>query len=401
MGNYGQVLRLPGVRTLLVLMFASRIPAAATNMVLTLHVVLTLHRDYGSAGLVGAVGTVGIAIGAPLTGRLVDAFGLRKMVTITTVIYATYWLTAWRLPYTELLVVSFFGGVFALPVMSIGRQALAALVPTEYRRPAYSLDSISLEMTFMVGPALGVLIATKVSTTAAVIAVGVLLLAAGVALFVVNPPVRGAHDEPAPADTVRPPRRAWFGAPMIVGLIAACGAVFILAGTEVTIVAALRTTGEVSWTGVVVITMCVASAIGGVVYGAVHRTPGPLVLMTLLGLLVVPVGLVGGQWWALCLALIPTNLMCAPTLSSTADRISRVTPAAVRGEAMGLHSSALTLGGALGSPVVGTVVDHWNAIGGFAAAGLGGVLIGVLALPFARRRPVVAETSEQVMAVSP
>lgn len=400
MGNYRRVLGLPGVRTLLLLTFASRIPAAATNMVLTLHVVLTLHRDYGSAGLVGAAGTIGIAIGAPLTGRLVDALGVRKMVTITTVIYATYWLTAWLLPYTGLLVAAFVSGVFAMPVMSIGRQALAALVPTEHRRAAYSLDSISLEMTFMVGPALGVLIATKVSTTAAVISVGVMLVASGIALFVVNPPVRGAHEPPS-ADAVRPPRREWIRAPMLVGLITGCGAVFILAGTEVTIVAALRTTGEVGLTGVVIITMCIASAVGGIVYGALHRTPGPLMLMTLLGLLVVPVGLVGGQWWVLCLALIPTNLMCAPTLSSTADRISRVAPAAVRGEAMGLHSSALTLGGALGSPIVGTVVDHWNAIGGFAAAGLGGVLIGALALPFVRQRPVAVEPSEQVMAVSP
>ena len=116
MGNYRRVLGLPGVRTLLVLMFASRIPIAATNMVLTLHVVLTLHRDYGAAGLVGAAGTVGVAIGAPLSGRLVDSFGLRTMVTITTVVYGAYWLTAWLLPYSWLLAAAFFGGVFALPV---------------------------------------------------------------------------------------------------------------------------------------------------------------------------------------------------------------------------------------------------------------------------------------------
>jgi predicted MFS family arabinose efflux permease len=53
---------------------------------------------------------------------------------------------------------------------------------------------------------------------------------------------------------------------------------------------------------------------------------------------------------------------------------------------MGLQSSALTLGGALGSPVIGTVVDHLGAGGGFAAAGLGGVLIAVLALPLTRSR---------------
>jgi MFS family permease len=385
-GNYQRVLRLPGVATLLVLMFAARIPVAATNMVLTLHVVLTLHRDYGAAGLVGAVGTIGIAIGAPLTGRLVDAFGLRKMVFVTTIGYGTYWLTAWLLPYPALLVMSFVGGVLALPVMSVGRQALSALVPPEHRRTAFSLDSISLEMSFMVGPAVGVLIATRVSTTAAVISVGCLLLLAGAALFVVNPPVRGEHDEHW--DGVRPPRRQWLKSQLLAALAASCGAVFVLAGTEVAVVAALRGVGQVSWTGVVTIAMCVASATGGAIYGALRRGPGPLVLMSVLGLLAVPVGLAGGQWWVLCLALIPTSLMCAPTLTAITDRVSRLAPAAVRGEAMGLHSAALTLGGALGAPVVGTVVDHSSAAGGFAAAGLGGILIALLAVPLTRRRRV-------------
>jgi len=383
-GNYQRVLRLPGVATLLVLMFAARIPVAATNMVLTLHVVLTLHRDYGAAGLVGAVGTVGIAIGAPLTGRLVDAFGLRKMVFVTTIGYGAYWLTAWLLPYPALLAMSFVGGVLALPVMSVGRQALSALVPPEHRRTAFSLDSISLEMSFMVGPAVGVLIATKVSTTAAVISVGCLLLLAGIALFVVNPPVRGEHDEHW--DGVRPPRRQWLKSQLLAALAAACGAVFVLAGAEVAVVAALRGVGQVSWTGVVTIAMCVASAIGGAIYGALRRGPGPLVLVSMLGLLAVPVGLAGGQWWVLCLALIPSSFMCAPTLTAITDRVSRLAPAAVRGEAMGLHSAALTLGGALGAPVVGTVVDHSSAAGGFAAAGLGGLLIALLAVPLTRQQ---------------
>jgi predicted MFS family arabinose efflux permease len=383
-GNYQRVLRLPGVATLLVLMFAARIPVAATNMVLTLHVVLTLHRDYGAAGLVGAVGTIGIAIGAPLTGRLVDAFGLRKMVFVTTIGYGTYWLTAWLLPYPALLVMSFVGGVLALPVMSVGRQALSALVPPEHRRTAFSLDSISLEMSFMVGPAVGVLIATKVSTTAAVISVGCLLVLAGIALFVINPPVRGEHDEYW--DGVRPPRRQWLKSQLLAVLAAGCGAVFVLAGTEVAVVAALRGVGQVGWTGVVTIAMCVASATGGAIYGALRRGPGPLVLMSVLGLLAVPVGLAGGQWWVLCLALIPSSFMCAPTLTAITDRVSRLAPAAVRGEAMGLHSAALTLGGALGAPVVGTVVDHSSAAGGFAAAGIGGLLIALLAVLLTRRQ---------------
>src|ERR1700749_1804489 len=125
LGNYRRVLALPGVGTLLALMFAARIPMSATSMVLTLHVVLTLHRSYGAAGLVGAAGTIGIAIGAPLTGRLVDGWGLRGMAVITTLGGGALWLTSWLLPYQALVGVSFVGGLVALPVMSVGRQALA------------------------------------------------------------------------------------------------------------------------------------------------------------------------------------------------------------------------------------------------------------------------------------
>ncbi len=401
LGKYWQVIKLPGVRTLLVLMLVARIPVAATSMVLTLHVVLTLHHNYGAAGLVGAAGTVGIAIGAPLSGRLVDGWGLRGMVVITTIGEGAYWLVAWSLPYAALLVVSFFGGLLALPVMSVGRQALAALVPEEHRRAAFSLDSISVELSFMVGPAVAVLVATNVSTTVAVIGLGCLLIIAGIALFAVNPVVRGEHDKHEP-EAPRPPRRQWLRPQLLAMLAAGCGAVFALAGTEVAIVAALRGVGELSLTGVVTIAMCLASVLGGIVYGVLRRSPGPLVLMGVLGLLVVPVGLFGGQWWVLCLVLIPSNLLCAPTLAATGDGVSRLAPASVRGEAMGLHSSALTLGGAFGSPIVGTVVDHFGATGGFAAAGLGGALIALIAAPLARKRtpPRMPDVVEALPAVS-
>jgi MFS family permease len=390
LGKYREVLRLPGVGMLLVLMSIARIPVSAISMVLTLHVVLTLHHSYGAAGLVGAAGTVGVAIGAPLAGRLVDSWGLRGTVVVTAIAEGVYWLNAWRLDYGWLLVLSFVGGLLELPVMSIGRQAMAALVPPQHRRAAFSLDSISLELSFMVGPAVAVLVATRASTSVAMVSLGCLILASGVALFVVNPPVHGEHDKDEPAG-VRPPRRVWLRPPLLVVLAAALGAVFVLAGIEVAMVAALRGVGEIGWTGVVTITMCAASMIGGVVYGALRHSPGPLLLMVGLAVLAIPVGLAGGQWWVLALALVPTNLLCAPTLAATGDEVSRLAPAAVRGEAMGLQSSALTLGGALGSPVIGTVVDHFGAVGGFAAAGLGGLLIAVLAFPLTRRRsPVVA-----------
>jgi len=388
---YRQMLALPGVRTLMVLIFFARIPATAAGMVLTLHVAVGLEHGYGAAGLAGAVATIGIALGAPVMGRVVDRYGLRTMVLVTTLGEAAFWLFARFLPYPGLLVASFVGGLLVLPAQSIGRQAIAALVPSDLRRTAYSMDSVSTELAFMVGPALAVLLATQFDTRTAMLATGIGVLAVGTAVFLANPAVRTADEkaEAVGSNGERLPRRVWLTPRMVAVLVIGAGAVFILAGTEVAIVAQLRANGELSQTGVVVIAWSAISAIGGLVYGALSRTPGQVTLMAWLGLLTVPIGLAGGEWWVLALALLPASALCAPTIAATGEQVSRLAPAAARGEAMGMQSSAFTLGSAAGAPLVGFVVDHSSPSWGFAVAGVGGVLVAALAaVLIARQRRV-------------
>src|SRR5882762_2196529 len=104
---YRRTLALPGVRTLMILIFFARIPMSGAGMILTLHVAVGLSRGYGAAGTVGAVITIGIALGAPLMGRVVDRYGLRPMLVITTIGETAFWLTARWMPYTLLLVAGF------------------------------------------------------------------------------------------------------------------------------------------------------------------------------------------------------------------------------------------------------------------------------------------------------
>lgn len=391
---YRKVFALPGVRTLLVLIFFARIPSTAAGMVLTLHVAVTMDRGYGAAGTVGAIATVGIALGAPVMGRVVDRYGLRPMLVITAIGEATFWVTARFMPFPMLLVCGFLGGLLVLPAMSIGRQAIAALVPPDLRRTAYSMDSVSTELSFMVGPAVAVLVATQFSTQTAMLAIAGALVAAGVALFLVNPPVRGESEQTA----VKVPRREWLTPTMIGVLFVGAGGVFILAGTEVAIVAQLESVGELSWTGLVVIVWSAASAVGGLVYGAIKRSIRQVTLMALLGALTIPIGLGGGAWWTLMLVLVPASFLCAPTIAATGEEVSRLAPPGARGEAMGLQSSAFTLGSAAGAPLVGFVVDHASPEWGFALAGVGGVLVAGLAAALAarRQRSVVPEPAESV-----
>jgi MFS family permease len=139
---YRAILALPGVGVLTVVSFLARLPASGAAVTLTLHVVLTLDQGYAAAGLVGAAATVGMAIGAPLLGRLVDRRGLRTMLGLTLSAQAVFWGIAPFLPYPALLVGALLGGLLGVPVYSVTRQSLAVLVPPERRRPAFALDSM-------------------------------------------------------------------------------------------------------------------------------------------------------------------------------------------------------------------------------------------------------------------
>jgi MFS family permease len=393
---YRRTLALPGVRTLLVLIFFARIPLSAAGMILTLHVAVGLSRGYGAAGLVGAAATFAIAAGAVVMGRIVDRYGLRPMIVITAIGESVFWLTARWLPYPALLVAAVFGGFLVLPAMSIGRQAIAALVPEDLRRTAYSIDSISTEMSFMVGPALAVFFATQFTTATAMTAMAIGIGAVGLALFVINPAVR-SEQELADGDTAPPPRREWLTPRLIGVLVVAAGAVFVLAGTEVTIVAQLRANDELAWTGLTVVIWSFASAVGGLIYGALPRPINQVTMMALLGALTIPIGLAGAAWWVLAIALVPAALLCAPTIAATGEEVARLAPVAVRGVATGLQSSAFTVGAAIGAPVAGVVVDHSSPAWGFAVAGLGGVLVAVSAgLLILRRNPTPEPVLEPV-----
>jgi predicted MFS family arabinose efflux permease len=168
-----------------------------------------------------------------------------------------------------------------------------------------------------------------------------------------------------------------------VVLVASAGATLTLAGTDVAIVAVLRSAGELSWTGLVIGAWCLWSLLGGLVYGALSRSLPALLLVELLGILTIPVGL-EGHWWALALALAPAGAMCAPAIASTADVISRLVPAAVRGEAMGLQTAALTAGTALGAPLAGAVADRVSPGAGFAVVGAAGASLVLVVLAVSR-----------------
>ncbi|MDT0343961.1 MFS transporter [Streptomyces litchfieldiae] len=391
---YRRVLGLPRVRGTILLMFVARLPMTTMGIAMTLHVVESLDRGYGEAGLVGTATTIGGALGAPAVGRMIDRHGLRRVVAVCGTFSTAFWLTAPHLPYVALAVLAVPAGLLTVPANSLTRQFLTALVPEEQRRPVFTLDTTLAEASFIIGPTLIVLVTTQFSTETALTGIGVCIGLTSAVLYVTNLPIRAAREVTPGEATARPRMRHWLDGRLVAALLVSVGALFTLVGTEIALIAALRENGETAWTGVVIAMMSVASIAGGLVYGAAKKSLPQATLAVLLGALVMPVGLFDHPWWLLGIALIPMNLMCTPTLVACTETVSRLAPPQVRGEAMGLQDSATRLGIALGSPVVGLVIDHGSAGWGFAAAGLGGLLI--TGVGFLCQRPVPAPAEPEV-----
>jgi MFS family permease len=403
---YKDALARPGVTSLLVFVVLARMPVSAAPIVLTLHVVLDLDRGFASSGAVAAMIAVGAAIGAPVMGRGVDRIGLRPIVAFATVAETGFWLSVDHLPYEALVVASFFGGLVAIPIWSLPRQSLSAMLPPSLRQAGFSLDSMLVEISFAIGPALGIALLTRAGASITFVAIALTLFASGAALFVLNPPTL-SEDDPEPADASHDAAangasngiRAWWTRAVTAVLLVTATSTIILAGTDVALTAVMRDLDEVSLIGVVFAVWCLASLVGGFVYGA-SRPVHPMLLLAALGGLCIPV-MFATTWWLLALLLIPTGLFCAPVISSTVQVLAHITPAAVRGQVMGWHGSALILGTAAGAPLTGLVVDHVEPRYGFLAIGLLGVAVTAALYPITRGRIPVAEMAQDHLIATP
>jgi len=412
-GPYRRLLRLPGVLPLVLVALVARIPHAMTGVVLTLHVVRRMGLGYGQAGVVAGALTVGIAIGAPWRGRRVDRLGLRRALIPSVVVESAVWVLAPRLGYGALIVAVFLAGVFLVPVFSVVRQSLAVLVPPDQQRTAFALDSVGTELTFMLAPAIGVLLATQVSTAAALTVIGVATVGAGLLLMWFNPPTTSgssaavdaiassvaapqAPDALGALATPRVPEApvtagaiGYLLAPAVLVVLAAgVAAALVLNGTDIAIIATLNDAGHAGSVGWVIALWCAGSVVGGLVYGAGRRDLHPLVLVALLSACTLPAALATTPA-QLAVAVVLAGVPCAAALSAINASLVAAVPEARRGEVMGWSGTAATVGAAVGAPTVGLVVDRFGAQAGFLAAGVAGLALalgGLLVLRVVRAR---------------
>lgn len=380
MRSYREVLAIRDVWTTLVLAAVTRIPMFGLGMVITLHVVQTLGLSYGLAGVVTTVVTVASMISSPWRGSLIDRKGLRRTMAPSVVILLLVFGVAPWVGYIPLLVLAGIGSLWNYPVYTVPRQVLIARTEAEQRRAALSLDAVSVEICYMIGPTVAIIAASSLGTRPTIVGCSVVAALGALGLMALDPPTASPEDEPAAEATTADPaptKVSWVSPHVLAILVAVAAAGFCLGGLELTTVGAMRAMGHTEAIGWVLAASGLGSAVGGVIYGTLPRGATTSILLVALGVTTTLAALAHTPVQAALLLLV-SGLFCAPTLTSSIDQLSALTPAQVRGTVIGWQGSCLNGGIALAAPSVGSVLDSHGWPWGFVLAGVLATGVGVV-----------------------
>jgi MFS family permease len=360
LARYRGVLAIPGMPATIGLGMLIKLPVIAIPIVLTLRVGIGLGDGLAAAGAVTAAWTVGMTAGAPLLGRAMDRWGLRRVLLASAVTQALFWGGAPWLGYPALVPVALVCGALLVPGSTVLRLLVAETVPVESQPSGFALDTTTTQLAYLLGPPLAAALATGVSSVAAtrtlgaVLVAGTLSMALRVPLAVTRRRVVGGRGVLRPA---------------LLGTLACTAAAGIVAsGFEISCVAELREAAALGWTGVVIAACGAFAIVGGVIAGGPVAAAPAWRATLLLGLSAAALSLLP-HWWLLFIAVAPAAACSAATFALTATAIGRLTNADTRGWLLGLYGAALAAGNAAGAPLAGYVAGRAGPPAAFATIG--------------------------------
>ncbi|HET9676709.1 MAG TPA: MFS transporter, partial [Solirubrobacterales bacterium] len=162
---YRRILATPHVLALTVSSVLARLPVTMAGLALVIYV-HDRTGSFGSAGAAAGAFTVGLALTAPVLGRLVDRRGPRPVPAPAAALAAAALAGLVALgnagaPTGAVVVLAGISGAAMPPVGGLLRHLWPDVVAEDLLVNAYVLDSILIEVSFIAGPLLtGLLAAT-------------------------------------------------------------------------------------------------------------------------------------------------------------------------------------------------------------------------------------------------
>jgi hypothetical protein len=360
---YAQILRMPGVALVVLATLVGRMPIGISGLAILLYV-REVTGSFAAAGASAGALALGSAAGAPFQGRLVDRRGLEMLLPLA-VVHAAGLLAVWvsgsaGAPTGLLIACSFVTGLAIPPLSSVLRSRWPHLLAErpELVPSAYALDSVIIEVVFVVGP---------LATTAVVAGVGpqyALIVSAACVLSGTVLLLAQLRGRPGPARTPEGARALGLGALAAPGLrtlvLASFPVGFTFGAIEVVLPAFSEAEGARELAGVLIAVWSAASGAAGLLWGA-RGTHLPLLdahvaFAVLLPLCVAPLVLATSPL-TMGLLVILAGIPIAPLIASRNQLVEGLAPAGTATEAFTWPLTALVAGVSLGAAVAGAVIE--------------------------------------------
>lgn len=389
--GYGQLLRTRGAWTFLLPGFAARQPFA----MLTISIVLLVQHttdSYGAAGAVSAVTGVSMAVFAPFSGKLADRFGQRAVLVPGVLIHTVSVLSLTLLALSDAPLWALF--VAAVPTGAstpqIGPMVRARwgvkLQDSPLASTAAAFESVTDELTFVLGPLFATALCTTIDPSAGLFAEAGLTLVGGL-LFAAQ---KSTQPKPAPRDeharvehvsALRVP-----GVRVLIVTFLGIGAVF--GGMQVALAAFTESIGEPGLNGVLYGTFAAGNMLSGLACGAIawKIAPQRRLVVAYAALTLMASGL-----WAMHSVVLLAGLgllvgVCiAPALITGYTLVDKLVAPTGRTEAFTWLTGAVALGQAAAVTVAGQLEDRlWDGAGFLVP--LGGTALALVVLLALRSR---------------
>ena len=366
MGVYARILRTPGVAGVVLATLVGRLPIGVSGLAILLYV-REVAGSFAAAGACAGALALGSASGAPLQGRLVDRRGIGVLLPLAC-IHAAGLLLVWALgaagaPIVAIAASSYLGGAAIPPLSSVLRSRWPYLLEDspDLIPGAFALDSVMIEVIFVVGP---LVVTAIVATTGPEYALGVsagcvlsgtLLLLAG---------LRGRRGPERRADSERALGLGALAAPGVRTLVMASLPVgFCFGSIEVVLPAFSQSEGSKELAGLLLAVWSAASGASGLIYGA--RGPqAPLADLHLRFALLLPVGIAtlaaASSPLTMALLAILAGIPIAPLIASRNQLVGEVSLPGTATEAFTWPLTALVAGVSLGAAAAGAVVEAYS-----------------------------------------
>ena len=394
MGVYGNILRVPGVAAVVLATIIGRLPIGITGLAILLYVE-DVSGSFASAGVCAGALALGSAAGAPFQGRFVDRRGEGVLIPLA-LIHAGGLLLIWGLGAASaavalLALASLVTGAALPPLSSVLRSRWPYLLEEkpELVASAYALDSVMIELIFVLGPLL---------TTVAVALVGAqyaLVVSAACVLVGTFAMLAGLRRHRHPELTAAGTRALGLGALAAPGLqtlvLASLPVGFALGTIEVVLPAFSAAEGSKELAGLLLAVWSLASGAAGLAYGA-RPARERLTRVHMRFALLLPAGcallFAASSPATMGLLVILAGLPIAPLIASRNQLVERVAPRGTVTEAFTWPLTALVAGVSLGAATAGSLVEAYSWSAGVVAAVVGSSLGAVVLL--ARRSTLSA-----------